>query len=397
MLTNVKAQVPGSTSERHASWLELFFDLVFVLAIAELARYLHDHLTVSGFLSFVFLWVPVWWIWSGYSYFGDLFTVDTPAYRVTMLTAMLLSIAVAVNVSTALDGGSAGFALAYIALRIVLVGLYAWSWFRVREARALSSRYVAGFALGAAMWTGSLVVAEPARYWVWGLGLAIEIATPIVAQLEVLRSAPVQRSHLPERFGLFTLVVLGESIVVTGVGVADTDWTARSVLVAALSFTVVGCAWWLYFDHVDERAFERAASGGVRALLNGFLWAYGHLLTYIGLTAMAVGIELAIDQAAEPALPGGTRAALCGGVMLYLLSLLMLQTRMPIGHQRSIVAARLLVVAVALLLAIGGGWFHPVAVLVALTVSTVGLLTFETTRIAAAAPSPATAPPTPYA
>jgi low temperature requirement protein LtrA len=101
---------PGGGGGRHATWLELFFDLVFVLAIAELAHYLHDHLTVGGFLGFAFLFLPVWLVWSNFSYYADLFNVDSPFYRVAMLAAMLFSIALAVNVHGALDGGSAGFA-----------------------------------------------------------------------------------------------------------------------------------------------------------------------------------------------------------------------------------------------------------------------------------------------
>jgi low temperature requirement protein LtrA len=114
--------VPLREGGRHATWLELFFDLVFVLAIAELARYLHDHLTVGGFLGFLFLFVPVWGMWMGYTYYADLFDVDGPAYRVAMLAAMLLSIALAVSVHGALDGGSSSF-VAALALALALVGI----------------------------------------------------------------------------------------------------------------------------------------------------------------------------------------------------------------------------------------------------------------------------------
>jgi low temperature requirement protein LtrA len=83
---------------RHANWLELFFDLVFVLAVAQLGGYFHDHLTAAGVLNFVFLLLPVWSAWMGFSYFSDVFDVDTPAFRTTMLAAMLLSITVAVTI-----------------------------------------------------------------------------------------------------------------------------------------------------------------------------------------------------------------------------------------------------------------------------------------------------------
>ena len=109
---------------------------MFVLAIAELTHYLHDHLTVGGFLGFLFLFVPVWGTWMGYTYYADLFDVDGPAYRVTMLLAMLVSIALAMSIHGALDGGSSGFVAACVALRMLLVGLYAWAWRHAREVRS---------------------------------------------------------------------------------------------------------------------------------------------------------------------------------------------------------------------------------------------------------------------
>jgi low temperature requirement protein LtrA len=369
---------PRTEGGRHATWLELFFDLVFVLAIAELARYFHDHLSVGGFLGFVFLFLPVWLVWSNFSYYADLFDAEGAAYRVTMLAAMLFSIALAVNVHGALDGGSAGFAAAYVALRVLLVGLYAWAWRYVEETSSLVSWHIAGFSAGALIWVLSLLVTEPARYWMWALGLLVEIATPILAQFVVLEEAPVQISHLPERFGLFTIIVLGESIVVTGLGVADTEWAVSSVLVAALGFAVVGCLWWLYFDHVlDELAVERAYTGGVRELLIGFAWAYGHLAIYIGLATIAVGIELAIGGAMDPGLGSATRAALCGGVALYLLAVSVLHPLSPQSFPKQALSARLGVAALALALAVVGSALSPLVLVGLLALALAGLTAFE--------------------
>jgi low temperature requirement protein LtrA len=369
---------PRGEGGRHATWLELFFDLVFVLAIAELAHYLHDHLTVSGFFGFLFLFVPVWGTWMGYTYYADLFDVDGPAYRVTMLAAMLVSIALAVSIPGALDGGSAGFAAAYVALRMLLVGLYAWAWRHAREVRPQCARYVVGFSAGALVWGASLLVPEPARYGVWLLGIiVVEIATPFFVQLTVLEELPFQVSHLPERLGLFTIIVLGESIVVTGLGVADTEWAVGSVVVAGLGFAAVGSLWWLYFDRVDESAVERAYTGGVRELLIGFGWAYGHLFVYAGLGATAVGIELAIGEATDAALGGGTRAALCGGVALYLLAITIVHPLSPPPLPKSVLTARLVVAAFALALALAGSALSPPVLVGLLALALAGLTAFE--------------------
>lgn len=123
---------------RRVTWLELFFDLVFVLAIAELAHYLHDHLTVTGFFQFVFLFLPVWLVWSNYTYYADVFDIDSPRFRIAMLTAMLLSAALAVTVPNAAGSGSTEFAVVYVALRILLVSLYVWAWHSSPDVRTRS-------------------------------------------------------------------------------------------------------------------------------------------------------------------------------------------------------------------------------------------------------------------
>ena len=111
--------------ERHATWLELFFDLVFVVAIAELAHLLHDHLDWGGIASFAILFIPVWWLWIDFSYYADQFNVEQGFYRLIMLGIMFGMIVLALTLPEALQvEGSAQFASVYTALRLVIVGLY---------------------------------------------------------------------------------------------------------------------------------------------------------------------------------------------------------------------------------------------------------------------------------
>jgi low temperature requirement protein LtrA len=358
---------------RKASWLELFFDLVFVVAVAQLGLYLHDNLTPLGVLGFLFLLLPVWSAWLGFSYFSDLFDVDTPAFRTTLFTGMLLSIAMAVTIPLAFHGGAAAFAAAYAAIRIVLVGLYAWAGWRVLGARRLIRWYVVGFSLGAVLWVVSVFVPVPVAYGLWIVALAIEIAMPFVAQLVVRQEMPVQTSHLAERFGLFTLVVLGESVVVTGTGLGGTQWNWPAILTASLGFVIVACLWWLYFERVDEAAVERAYTFTVRDLVRGFAWAYGHLLVYAGLTAMAVGIEMSIAAAAASngttidARGANTADQLEGatafgfGLAGSVLAITWVQSLSPPPLPRVAVVARWCVVGAAVLVGVWGTWLPPVA------------------------------------
>ncbi len=270
---------PGCASargERRATWLELFFDLVFVVAIAALAVFLHDHLTLGGFLGFALLLVPVGWAWMSFAYHADQFDTDDTLFRVVMLVAMLASAALAMNVGGTLEGSPAGFVVANVVLRVLLIGLYAWAWRNATEARPMSVRYATGFSVGALIWLSSLLAPESLRYGLWALALLVEMGTPVLGYSTV-RSVPGHVSHMPERFGLFTLIVLGKSIVVLTSGVVETSWRPVSALTAVSGFTVVACIWWLYFDHVDEEAIGQSFTSGVAGVVRSHVWGYGNL------------------------------------------------------------------------------------------------------------------------
>lgn len=301
---------PEQRSEHRAStWLELFFDLCFVVAVAALARGLHDDPSLGGALRFVGLFVPVWWSWMIFSWFADSFDNDDVPYRVTLLAAMLamLGLAAAVGGVGSDAGSTTGFVVAYAAMRLLLFGLYV----RARRGApsalyAFTTRYAAGNALGAVIWLGSLLVPEPARYWVWAFGLAVELLAPILA-VAALENPKVSfhPRHIPERYGLFTIIVLGESVLAVAVGTEGTDWAPQAVLTAALGFVCATCVWWLYLDRVDEGGLELEP-------LPAFYWGYGHLLVYAAIAAFGVGIQLAVEGASgapEVALAGEVTAA----------------------------------------------------------------------------------------
>ncbi len=321
---------PGCASargERRATWLELFFDLVFVVAIAALAVFLHDHLTLGGFLGFALLLVPVGWAWMSFAYHADQFDTDDTLFRVVMLVAMLASAALAMNVGGTLEGSPAGFVVANVVLRVLLIGLYAWAWRNATEARPMSVRYATGFSVGALIWLSSLLAPESLRYGLWALALLVEMGTPVLGYSTV-RSVPGHVSHMPERFGLFTLIVLGKSIVVLTSGVVETSWRPVSALTAVSGFTVVPA----YGGSTSTTSTRRrsasrspAASRASYAVTSG---GTGTSRSRPAATA-SVGIEFAISEASEPELTTAIRWSVCGGISLYLLAISALQLATP--------------------------------------------------------------------
>ncbi len=333
----------GGQEERGASWLELFFDLVFVVAIAQLALALAEDLSVAGVLRFFLLFVPVWWAWTGYTMYADRFDTDDPAFRAMMLAGMLGIAALAVSIPGAFFGGSGAFAISYIAVRAVLILLYERARRGVPAARALTTVTMAVFAVGTALWALSLLAPEPWRFGLWALALFLEGATPWVAR-RAMASAPVHASHLPERFGLFTIIVLGESLVAVVVGIGGVDWHLASAFAAAAGFLVAACLWWVYFDFVGEVDIGRG-------LLARNAFIYGHLAIAAGLTAAGVGIKKAILYSAETHLPAGGPWALCGGTALFLAGVSLVygvSTRRTRGR---VLAGRLAATGAVLLLA----------------------------------------------
>jgi low temperature requirement protein LtrA len=298
--------------ERHATWLELFFDLVFVVCIAEVVRTIEDHRTLFGFLGTAGLFVSIWWAWLGYTVYADRFDTDDLLHRVLMLAGMLAVIAMALSVHDALQGGSAQFALAYVAVRAVVLSLNVRARHHAAPARPLLNLYLAAFTAGAALWLVSVLVPEPYRYLLWAVGMVVELSAPWVGRRQMAR-APIHASHITERFGLFTLIVIGESVISVAQGAAGVDWEPRTLVVAVVGFLSVACLWWIYFEYVGGLA--------IRSILDGLCFTYAHLPLLAGLVAVAVGTELAVLQSATGELQRATAAALGGGTALYLLAL----------------------------------------------------------------------------
>jgi len=211
----------NKNEERHATWLELFYDLVFVVTVSQLSHYLFHEISLSNFFGFLFLFIPVWWSWIGTAFFATRFYSDDIGHRLLLLLQMGGASAMAVNISGAFSNTFSGFALSYAFMRLILVIEYVRVFRTIKSsdsANPLVKRYIIGFSIAAIIWLISAFVPfTEIRFVLWTIGLTIDFATPNIAGKLHSKVAP-HISHLPERMGLFTLIVLGESIVgiVTG-------------------------------------------------------------------------------------------------------------------------------------------------------------------------------------
>lgn len=360
--------------ERRASWLELFFDLVFVAAVAALAAQLHDAHSVGGLVVFVGLFVPVWWAWMAYTWYAAAFDDGGVVHRIGMLAGMLAAAAMSAGVAGVTEGDPQVFVVSYACLFGVLAALYVAAWLREPAARRLAGRMVLGYALGAVVWLSSLAFDDGVRPFVWAVGLVLLIATFAYATWAhgATGPSPYDAGHVAERYGLFTLVVLGESVVVTVAGL-DTGGSQGAVVVAVLGFVAAAAVWWLYFGVFRAMPVE----GGFRGR---FVWAQGHLFVFAGIAAAAVGVEFAAEAVAEGAeLKLADRLPLAAGLAAYLAA--MGTIRAATRAVDRVVALRLGTAAVVLLLGVLGAGLAPLAFVAVVTALVVGETVIERTRL----------------
>jgi low temperature requirement protein LtrA len=361
-------------TSRHATWLELFFDLVFVVAISQLAHFLHDHLDSTGIVSFAILFIPVWWLWIDFSYYADQFDVERGIYRLIMLGVMFGTIVLALTVPAALQDGSARFAIAYAALRSIIVGLYFQAWRLVPESRELTQRYTMSFTIALLLWLLSIVLPPPLRFWLWAIALFIEISNGPITYATI-RSVPVQVSHMDERFGLFTIIVLGEAILSVASGVTKIQWHWQETATALGGFVAAASLWWLYFECVEDSAINQALrSNRKRALLRSYVYGYSHVLVFAGIVASGVGIQTAIEHTGE--LNIAARTVLCGGIGVYLIGLSAVQWAAPRSLPSRVLGTRMLA-AIGCVILIGIVDLTSVATIGILVAILIGLIWFE--------------------
>ncbi len=299
--------------ERSATWLELFFDLIFVVAIAQLAHNFQQDFSLMGLAKLGILFVPVWWCWVGATFYDTRFDNDGLVDRLITLIQMAIAASMAANIHHALDSSSIPFALSYIAFRAVLVCQYLHAGYHVPPARHLTNWYAVGFTISLLFWLASVFVPLPWRFVFWGLGLLIDLVTPLTAGQRVMK-VPPNMAHTTERIGLFTIIVLGESIVAVVGGVSEKEWTPMSIAIALLGLSIAFSFWWMYFDTVEESPLHAMKRGKMKVAL---IWLYSHLPLAIGLTATGVGVEKMIHGLGQDSAMG-EKALFCIAVALCL-------------------------------------------------------------------------------
>jgi low temperature requirement protein LtrA len=282
---------------------------VFVAAVGQLANALSAQPTTGRFFEFLGLFVPVWWVWMGFTFYANRFDTDDLPYRLLILLGMFAVAILATTVPAAFRGAAIGFPLAYVGARLVLLTLYARARRHVVEARALTTTFLFAFGAAVVVWLVSLALPHPWNYVAWAAALAFELSAPFLAWRQIPR-APIHPRHIPERFGLLTLIVLGESVLAVVLAVSKVSWDAGSAAAAIAGFLLAASLWWIYFDFLDEEAVS------ARGIFGGLTYTYVHYFVVVGLAALGAGVKIAILAAGGDHHYDGTAWILCAGLAM---------------------------------------------------------------------------------
>jgi low temperature requirement protein LtrA len=312
--------------------LELFYDLVFVFAITQVSHLLLDHLTWEGVGQSVIILLAVWWSWNFTTWATNELDPDAIAVRIVLIGVMLLSLLASVAIPEAFGDKGLLFAGCYVAIQ---VGRHSFLTFAAADRGSIerdrAMTILIWFVVAGVFWIAGGIAEGEARTALWIIALLIDYTGPMctfwVPGHSIAAEAwDITTEHFTERFGLFVIIALGETIVITGAATSELELDTARVAAFATAFLVTATLWWLYFDYVQKIARARLEAAENRILLARDAYTYLHVVIIAGIIVSAVGDELVIAHPSDE-LPTNELLAVVAGPALYLLAHVILRLR----------------------------------------------------------------------
>ena len=283
-------------SHRAASSLELFFDLVFVVAVSFASVSLHtlevEHQAWAGLLNYCMVFFAIWWAWMNFTWFASAYDNDDVPYRISVLVQIGGSLVLAAGVTPAFDpvhGDFTVLVIGYVVMRLATVS----NWLRAARAdhdrRVTALRYAGGIVVVQVGWVARLALPDGWGIWSFIVLALLEVGIPAWAERTGVTS--YHPSHIAERYGLFTTIVLGESVTAVVVtleaGIHETEHKAGMIGLATAGILILFAMWWVYFD--------KSAHGMLNTLNSSLIWGYGHYLIFASIAAVGAGLNIAVE------------------------------------------------------------------------------------------------------
>lgn len=302
--------------EQGATFVELFFDLAFVFAVTEVTAFTTHHLDAAGVARAALVFWLIWWGWTQWTWALNPADTNHTAVRVGTLVATGLAFLMAASVDQAYGDNVLWFAVPYIAIRLVGLGLYAWVASESADQKAAVIAFASLSLTGLLAVLAGALVDPPARSWLWLAAVLLDLGA--AARAGSFRGWDIHPGHFAERHGLFVIIALGESLIVAGTTVASEDRSGELIAVAVAVVTVACLLWWTYFGWVKDALEDRlvGSSGPAQSRLARDVYSFLHFLVIGGVVGFAVGVEEIVAHPDE-ALPDEVLAALIVGVALF--------------------------------------------------------------------------------
>jgi low temperature requirement protein LtrA len=304
-------------------FVELFFDLVFVFAVTQISHSLLHHLTWAGALQAAMMAAAVWWSWIYTSWVTNWADPERVPVRVALFVLMALGLLMSTSIPEAFTEKGLWFAIAFVATSLFRSGFMLWA---ARADAMLSrnfQRIICWQILSGVFWIAGGLSEGEMRVGLWLVALFVEYISPAmfyrVPGLGRANTAEwtVEGGHMAERVGLFVIICLGESLLVTGATFAETPWTLEVVLAAAVAFVGTLAMWWIYFSAAHDAASEVISHSDDAGALARRAYTYCPILIIAGIIVTAVGDELSLVHPAGHIAPE-TAAVLIGGPLLFM-------------------------------------------------------------------------------
>ena len=364
-------------SHRAATPLELLFDLCFVVAVAQASIALHHELVdghlLDGFLSYLMVFFAIWWAWINFTWFASAYDTDDVLYRLLTFVQIAGVLVIAAGVARAFEG--VDYVMITIGYLVMRIGLVA-QWLRAAREHGdrghTAMRYAIGIGVLQVGWMARLLVPPDLAIVSFLPLVALEMAVPWWA--ERAGPTPWHRGHIAERFGLFTIIVLGECVLAATTAIQEaitaSGLSLSLVTLAGGALILIAAMWWAYFKHnaAEERDLQHDTA---------FLWGYGHYAVVAAVAAVGAGLNVAADLTHQEAEIGPITASLTVAVpvAIYLVAAWLVNRS---GRAGAVLRPVLLAVVLVLLAAVGIGRFS-----VPLSILAMGLIVAALVGVAA--------------
>lgn len=274
--------------KKKASWLELFYDLIYVAAFIQLGNTFAGNISLDSFVSTIILFLSFWVSWSGFTYFSNRYTLDDVPHRLTIFLHMFCIGAMAVTLPDVFKGHLFGFTVLYGVSQFILAALYLRAYIQEEVGRPYTAYWGLSFLISALVWMLSIFLPPDLMYYGWFAGSLVILMSPMSKKARSINELfPFDHEHLAERYGLLTIIVLGESFVKVLTELVTLNSGLSLIMQSSFTLLLTCSIWWIYFDDVAESHLKDSKFAMP-------VWLVSHMPLQLAIVLIGIGLKTAI-------------------------------------------------------------------------------------------------------